>query len=569
MSELDHNLPDDFWRKAFEEASEAPPSRVWDAVERRLDEDNKTKILPLWGMRLASSRPFAWGIGVAAVIALLLVGRWAFWTTAPNKSLAQHQPKTHEQGVASSALNKSGKNATQKEPHTSPSTLNERGQGDVAMNQQLSPPPGGSKRSAPVAPSQTASTEDQLTGQSVAKSPVQPSIALPAEEEKAPHEGQIVATQPVSTAQQTLVPSGFRTDMTQNKQVAFAGRPLSAGIAAATSMNRMATESDATLKIPAASEPLLSFDPVHTSSLRLREPGSIQRIVWLPPAESVTETAAVQPKHKLREMWASMSMMPGAFNPSVTVRSAQASFSNANTNLSTNPNSVGQPSVNSRANFSVAYQAGAGIQLNERWSVESGVGYLAGRSTVESPVQASVLSSLSVSPNTLRQNTNLYVDALRSSVRSASSASQDAVASPAIAVMGYTNRNTVQNTYSLQTRQSLTNDYQFVQVPVQVGYQLRPRKRLGLALVGGFLSNIFVRNTVGNELIITNKDGVYRPVSWAATLGARVRYRPSRQWSASLAGVYQPSLGFGTRPQSAVQSQHTSTGMSFGINYHF
>jgi hypothetical protein len=135
--------------------------------------------------------------------------------------------------------------------------------------------------------------------------------------------------------------------------------------------------------------------------------------------------------------------------------------------------------------------------------------------------------------------------------------------------MGYTNRNTVQNTYSLQTRQSLTNDYQFVQVPVQVGYQLRPRKRLGLALVGGFLSNIFVRNTVGNELIITNKDGVYRPVSWAATLGARVRYRPSRQWSASLAGVYQPSLGFGTRPQSAVQSQPTSTGMSFGINYHF
>jgi hypothetical protein len=134
---------------------------------------------------------------------------------------------------------------------------------------------------------------------------------------------------------------------------------------------------------------------------------------------------------------------------------------------------------------------------------------------------------------------------------------------------GVGSRYSLQNTYNPQARQSITNDYQFVQVPVQVGYQLRPRKRLGLALLGGFLSNIFVRNTVGDELVITSKDGIYRPVSWAATLGARFRYRPSRQWSASLAGVYQPSLGPGTRPESAVQTRSTAAGMSFGIDYHF
>ena len=262
-------------------------------------------------------------------------------------------------------------------------------------------------------------------------------------------------------------------------------------------------------------------------------------------------------------------MMPGAFNPAVTVQSMQSvpnSFADAST---LNSGYANQPSVSSRANFSVAYQAGAGIQLTERWSVESGVGYLAGHSTVVSPVQTAALNSQSADVTNSGQQANLYVDALRtSSLRSAGNALINN------SMAGFSNlpvnsRYAVQNSYNPQTRQVLTNNYQFVQVPIQVGFQLRPRKRLSLALLGGLLSNIFVRNTVGDNLVITTRDGVYRPVSWAATLGARFRYRPSRQWSASLAGVYQPSLGPGTRPESAVQTRPTSTGLSFGVDYHF
>ena len=286
------------------------------------------------------------------------------------------------------------------------------------------------------------------------------------------------------------------------------------------------------------------------------------------------ETATVQPKREAREVWASVSMMPGAFNPSVAIQSAQnSSVQTAFTRADALSNTtVSQPSVNSRASFSVAYQAGAGIQLTERWSVESGVGYLAGRSTVDSPVQTSVLNFQSVNNSYSGQVANLYVDALRNSSRNALSASNNSTANSIVASADYAVGNkqyNALNSYNPQTRQSLSNDYQFVQVPVQVGYQLRPRKRLGLALLGGFLSNIFVRNTVDDQLVVTAKDGVYRPVSWAATVGARFRYRPSRQWSASLAGLYQPSLGSGTRPESTVQTRPTSTGMSFGIDYHF
>ena len=396
-----------------------------------------------------------------------------------------------------------------------------------------------------------------------------PTLTTPQElaGEKRSSEPQLADVQPVPVSQQPV--AGAQTNELRLNRVKLKNSET----VTATPGNTLTSAGKSGLPVvtltPAATGQALSFELLNTSALRLRGPGSIQRIVWLSPAEP-TESVAVRPSGKKREVWASVSLMPGAFNPSVAVRSAQPSFTKANTNTLNNTNPT-QPSVNSRANFSMAYQAGAGVQLNEHWSVESGVGYLAGRSTVESPVQTSVANfqSTGIAPSAYSgQNSNLYVDALRSRAFNPSAAADNSIAGFSGA-MDYSRYSTQNNSYNPQTRQSLSNDYQFVQVPVQVSYQLRPRKRLGLALLGGFLSNIFVRNTVGNELVISAKDGVYRPVSWAATMGARFRYRPSRQWSASLAGVYQPSLGLSTRPESAVQSRPTLTGLSFGIDYHF
>jgi hypothetical protein len=218
-------------------------------------------------------------------------------------------------------------------------------------------------------------------------------------------------------------------------------------------------------------------------------------------------------------------------------------------------------SVTSRANFSIAYQFSAGMLLNKRWSIETGVGFLAGRSTVDTPTQLS--ANAIVATNDIRATTgNLYVDALRNS-------SANGRKGTSLDQANFANNGYVQLAYSDKTRQMLTNDYQFVQVPVQVGYQLRPKKRLNLAVLGGIISNIFVRNTVDNEIIVTTKDDIYRPVSFAAIVGARFRYQPSAQWSASLAGIYQPSIGLVTLAHSQVQSQPTTAGMTLGVDYHF
>ena len=272
----------------------------------------------------------------------------------------------------------------------------------------------------------------------------------------------------------------------------------------------------------------------------------------------MTEPETNKSKRQPRELWASVSMMPGSFNPMVSVRSVQSSFSNtalASANVST------QSSVNSRANYSVAYQAGAGVQLNERWSVESGIGYLSGHATVETSGQPLAMSQMDIVANRNSSGSNAYVDALRNSSQNGKLANNapQATYNNAVAYAPASN----------QTLQTINNDYQYVQVPVQVGYQLRPRKKLSMAVIGGLLTNIFVRNTVGDALVVTNKDGVYRPVALAATMGARLRYRPSRQWSASLAGMYQPSLESSTKADAQVQGHPTSAGMSVGVDYHF
>ena len=549
MSKLEQNIPNDFWRKTFEDAAETPPPRVWDAVERRLD-DNEPRVLPLWGAGLVSSRPFVWSVGVAAAVALLLIGWWALRTTPPVNPVARRQPSGQVERVAvipsapdNVATNPSLEPASKRLP-----APDRQAQETVASNLKSTSLPRRQVTRLPVQPARQPAAESVTQ---VTPAPTTATVDLNGKQ-------RVADEQPVRTVQRAVA-SSTHTDVLSNSRMALTG----SATAPTTFPNTVVSATP--MSIVAGQAP--SFDPLRALAIQLREPGSIQRIVWFRPAEPAVEPATVQPKRETREMWASVSLMPGAFSPSVAVRSAQPSFAKANTNALNNVGTT-QPSVNSRANFSVAYQAGAGIQLSERWSVESGVGYLSGRSTVESPVQTSAANFQAVGIAPSGQIANLYVDALRNRVASPSSAANNSIAGSFYDAAA-TSRFTAQNNYNPQTRQSLSNDYQFVQVPVQVGYQLRPRKRLSLALLGGFLSNIFVRNTVADDLVITAKDGVYRPVSWAATVGARFRYRPSRQWSASLAGVYQPSLGPNTKPEAAVQSRPTSTGLSFGIDYHF
>ena len=118
--------------------------------------------------------------------------------------------------------------------------------------------------------------------------------------------------------------------------------------------------------------PLSLFNRLSGKPLRMRRPGMISRIVWVRPAELTTE-----PDIRNVEAPATGIMGVGEYDArivqSIGIGSFRAtSFSNTSYVAATASN---QSSVNSRANYSMAYQAGAGVQLSERWSVESGIGY--------------------------------------------------------------------------------------------------------------------------------------------------------------------------------------------------
>ncbi|AKD58042.1 hypothetical protein SD10_27200 [Spirosoma radiotolerans] len=531
MDELDKNLPDDFWRKTFEDASEAPPPRVWATIEQRLDESSGPKVLPLWGTGPASSRILIWGSGIAAAVALLFVGWWAVNSQSTTQSVTQVQPVNQANHIADSRSQPSESTATLPADNARPA------QADAAVS--------------------TTTKLVAKSGQPIDGSEIQSA-------NKASHDAQPLLAQTYPNLSRDIhsrnVPAVLSAASTairtmESPESGFSSR--SAAAASYTSGGRSFTANDVVDQ-----NAVVAFNKLNGKPMRMRRLGSIQRIVWIRPVEIVTEPEINKSKRQPRELWASVSMMPGSFNPMVSVRPVQSSFSNtavASANVPTHS------SVNSRANYSVAYQAGAGVQLNDRWSVESGIGYLSGHATVETSGQYLTTGQMDLLANRIGTGSNAYIDALRNSSQTVKSANSAPQAS-------YNNIAYVSPSYvpsSNQNLQTVNNDYQYVQVPVQVGYQLRPRKKLSMAVIGGILTNIFVKNTVGDALVVTNKDGVYRPVSLAATMGARLRYRPSRQWSASVAGVYQPSLESSTKSDAQVQGHPTSAGMSFGVDYHF
>lgn len=549
MDELEKNIPDDFWRKAFDEASEAPPPRVWSAIESRLDESNGPKIVPLWGFGLSASRPLQWGMGVAAAMALFLVGWWAINTQSTNTGNRVAQVTESKQ------TDQTASNQAKSTPET---TLAD---GTRQPDKQTT-----SESETLIADNNVAtSTEkERIVAVEPNTNPVKASVGRRINQLNRPAftpENRVTSRLPASERKASTPFDSPNVAMSLRKS---GQNPVtSANYAKAASSQSSLTNTPIAQSAESVSGQNAQINELATSPMHLRSPGPIYRIVWFRPAELSVEPERSKSKHEAREAWASVSMMPGSFNPSVSIRSMQATALNtARSN---------QPSVNSRADFSVAYQAGAGVQLNKHWSIESGIGYLSGRSTVESPgsmynYNSSLVASMAPQLDASTAN-NYYVSAVRNSIHQEANAASNYASPSNYDKLG--NTVSAYQNYDNRYQQSVTNNFDYVQVPVQVGYQLLPSKRLGLSLLGGFLTNIFVRNTVGNDLVITSKDGVYRPLSVAASMGARFRYRPSQRWSASLAGMYQPSLGLGTRPESQIQSTPTSTGMSFGLDYHF
>ncbi|KAB7729016.1 hypothetical protein F5984_15280 [Rudanella paleaurantiibacter] len=542
-------------RRLFDEAAEAPPPRVWDAIERELDESDRVVVIPFWG------RPATWVWSAAAVVALLLVGWWSLRQTG-------EQPMQAAPSVAAqSSTDRPG--VTQ--PSVEPALTTQLAQTGKPANRptRLSAPQGSTPAEGPAglsaqSPRVSGAGSPAIIAQ--ARKPQSPDlVSKPAGLNGNPAD---------ALAQNTSVASPTNTGPTTG-QPPMPTRSLDGPARMAAEEQAIARVNEKTTETAPALPPVLSNPPVEQGANATAQPVAIasldtkpfrpntmygtQRIVWFRPDEELSAPAELTQSRQKAEQWASVSVTPSSFNPTVGLKPALTTYGNAFAQLGNA--APADLSLKSEPNRSIAYQISAGRQLGERWTIETGVGYLEARSTVVSPTQTLVASMI----GSANRSSSLYADVLQNSRPTASNDRLSNTPSKG----GTSNPLQNSNVYDAQLAQSLTNNYTFVQIPVQMGFQLRPRKRFGMSLLGGFLTNLFVRNTVNDQISVTNSDGVYRPVTLSASTGLRFRYRPTGRWSASMAGIFQQALQRGTRESSDLTIRPQTMGVSVGLDYHF
>ena len=518
------------WQQAFESAAETPPPAAWDAIEARLDAQEAAVVPLLWW-----KNPKVW-YAAAAVAALLLVS-WpilesydnderATQLAAENSTLPVPSAKVESPGVTTPGAamsgsesqadkQKAGRENTAEAPFVVPPLTLSKSPERFAV--------GESRPSASaVLPSPTETVKDAgvsgiETGFGQSENP---SNATPTPEVLVPRTPTIIV-------------------ITQTT------RKVPVGADAAEELNRVIMGSSTVpLRTKVLTRSIAALSPVDgltALNIDLRKPAVRNDLAIL------EATAAPSKRSRVREFWAGLGLMPAAFNPQMNVTSAPRAFANANAGRQSLSNA-------SQARLSYAVQAQAGKQLSKRWSIETGVSYLQGNSTFAS--DGYVLDAVT------SQSANVLQDALYSNNVT------NVAKSPGIAP----GLDLSTGSY-IDFEQRTSNDYRYVQLPVQAGYTLNPDGKLNYTVLGGVIANLFLQNEIKNKAgyisANTANDGLYRALNWSAATGVRVNYRLSDHWNASLTGSYQKAIASILKGDGVLDARPQLYGMSWGVRYVF
>ena len=258
---------------------------------------------------------------------------------------------------------------------------------------------------------------------------------------------------------------------------------------------------------------------------------------------------------KKKEYWAGVSFMPAAFNPNIQVVSAPTSYQGLAYN------SQKAMTGNSKTGVSYSFQTQGGIKVSKHWTVEIGVNFLQGNSLYKGG--GYLLNSAA---------TNKSSNVLESAIAERGKVVQGFVpenpSSPNYVGLGQSN-----NSLYINVNKDIANNYQYLQVPLQAGFTLNPDGKWNYALLGGVVSNIFLRNDLDSSTgeIITTKpnDNVYKTMNLATTTGLRIQYKLSEKWRANLTGSYQQAITSGVHSDISLKSKPNIYGLGWGVRYSF
>lgn len=195
-----------------------------------------------------------------------------------------------------------------------------------------------------------------------------------------------------------------------------------------------------------------------------------------------------------------------------------------------------------QADQALAYSVNLGYRLGRRWILESGLGYSYNKSTTTS-------NSYFSDPVSQRKVPDLYAAEYTT---------------PDLNTVNY-----VSEGYEI------FNTFEFVTVPIDVGYLLVNRK-FNVILKTGISSNIFLQNTIGNQDIgfddiqLNNSDGTpYRDVYLNGKFSTQLSYTIYKRYHLSLEPGYRFALNSMTGNNTDFVSYPSSFMISTGLWYSF
>jgi hypothetical protein len=282
----------------------------------------------------------------------------------------------------------------------------------------------------------------------------------------------------------------------------------------------------------------------------LTEPAQNQLIVFFKENFSIKD-----PVVKWRKHWISFGASIASFNPhlSLPLNNNWLPYSYSNVQQQSAPSNVNEGTIPS---FLV--QISGGMKVRGRLGVESGIGFLMGNSVYETSI-------LTID----NRQISAIADALSNSAI-ISNLTNKQIATQHTTILG-----PVPTTNGNFGTQKIRNDYQFVQIPLLLSYDIIPtNQKIGVVVVAGITSSIMLQNHIQNinqqDIIYKNSEFTpYNRLSFASTFGLRGNYKLSQSWAMTLTANYQKAIQSIEKSTVYFTAKPQLFGVGLGLQYQF
>jgi hypothetical protein len=187
-----------------------------------------------------------------------------------------------------------------------------------------------------------------------------------------------------------------------------------------------------------------------------------------------------------------------------------------------------------------------GYKIHKKFSLESGIRYLKGNTTLVSNTFAIGESN---------NYTNLFFIDYLAQINSKDSDKSNAF----VADISQVN-----------------NRYEYLLIPLQVGYGLSISKKTRLDILGGFSADIFVNNIIESdntnfvkEATFNNQSNTYKPLNISGLGSLRFNYLFDKHWQINLGASAQKALVSGINNNTNLYMKMQVWGINYGLSYRF